>query len=264
MKTIGILGCGWLGLPLAQNLIEKGYTVKGTTTSLDKLKYFEEQGIDPYLLDLYTDDYSAVLNTFLNGIDTLIITIPPFRNEDTPTYALNFKKLIEPIETQQIKNVIMMSSVSVYAPSSVTITEQCTEYSQEATAQQILAAEQVLMSNSHFTTCVLRLGGLYGHNRKPVEYICKKAFLDNPDMPINMIHLEDIIAYTVAMVIKPVAQTAIYNIVSPSFKSRLDYYSQQAKENNLTLPPLGENDKASYRKITGNLISEVTEIPYRY
>ena len=37
-ETITILGCGWLGLPLAQTLVKEGYSVKGSTTTEDKLE----------------------------------------------------------------------------------------------------------------------------------------------------------------------------------------------------------------------------------
>ena len=36
MKNIGIIGLGWLGLPLAKNLQRQGFTIFGTTTSLEK------------------------------------------------------------------------------------------------------------------------------------------------------------------------------------------------------------------------------------
>ena len=44
--TVGIMGCGWLGLPLAQSLIEKGFNVKGTTTSFEKLSVLTNIGIE--------------------------------------------------------------------------------------------------------------------------------------------------------------------------------------------------------------------------
>ena len=31
--TVAILGCGWLGLPLAKHLLAQGHRVLGTTTS---------------------------------------------------------------------------------------------------------------------------------------------------------------------------------------------------------------------------------------
>ena len=34
-KTISIIGCGWLGLPLGSYLVEKGYDVKFTPNALD-------------------------------------------------------------------------------------------------------------------------------------------------------------------------------------------------------------------------------------
>ena len=51
-KNIGILGCGWLGLPLAKKLIEKGYSVNGTTTSSNKLKVLQNAGINPFTVRL--------------------------------------------------------------------------------------------------------------------------------------------------------------------------------------------------------------------
>jgi 3-hydroxyisobutyrate dehydrogenase-like beta-hydroxyacid dehydrogenase len=32
MTKISILGCGWLGFPLAKALLKDGFTVKGSTT----------------------------------------------------------------------------------------------------------------------------------------------------------------------------------------------------------------------------------------
>ena len=42
---VSILGCGWLGLPLAKALIGEGYTVKGSTTTPAKLNLLKEEGV---------------------------------------------------------------------------------------------------------------------------------------------------------------------------------------------------------------------------
>ncbi len=34
-----ILGCGWLGKPLAVSLLDEGFNVKGSTTSEEKLTF---------------------------------------------------------------------------------------------------------------------------------------------------------------------------------------------------------------------------------
>ena len=55
MKQISILGCGWLGFPLAENLINKGNKIKGTTTSVDKLQLLSKAGIVPYLISISSE-----------------------------------------------------------------------------------------------------------------------------------------------------------------------------------------------------------------
>ena len=52
-NRIGILGCGWLGLPLAKKLIKKNFLVKGSTTSINKIDELKENDIDPYLIHIY-------------------------------------------------------------------------------------------------------------------------------------------------------------------------------------------------------------------
>ena len=39
-NKIALIGCGWLGLPLAKSLLKKGYQVAGSTTSVEKLSQF--------------------------------------------------------------------------------------------------------------------------------------------------------------------------------------------------------------------------------
>ena len=49
---VSILGCGWLGLPLAKSLIEKGFSVNGSTTSVEKIPILESLGIQTSIVTL--------------------------------------------------------------------------------------------------------------------------------------------------------------------------------------------------------------------
>ncbi|MBB1149137.1 MULTISPECIES: NAD(P)H-binding protein [unclassified Myroides] len=262
MKNIGILGCGWLGLHLSQHLINKNYTVKGSTTSPAKLAELKAIGIDSYLVNLQ-DTEEAQLHEFLEDLDTLIITIPPIRGEESTLYQASFQRLIPYLQQHKVEKVIMMSSVSVYAPSETPIAESCTAYSNDPTSRQILAAEEVLNRATGLTSCILRLGGLFGPDRKPVRYIVNRGMLDNPDLPINMIHLNDIIQFTTALIEQGFDSNVVYNLVSPQYKNRLDYYSKEANELGLTLPPLGDNDWKTHREIKGDRIVQQTGIQYQ-
>ena len=65
MTQISILGCGWLGLPLAKKLIEKKYSVNGSTTSEKKLSILKDAGINPFLVTLDSESVSESITDFL-------------------------------------------------------------------------------------------------------------------------------------------------------------------------------------------------------
>ena len=46
-EKMAILGCGWLGLPLAKYFTSKGYIVKGSTTSIEKIEILKSFSIEP-------------------------------------------------------------------------------------------------------------------------------------------------------------------------------------------------------------------------
>jgi len=76
-NKIAILGCGWLGLPLAKKLISKNFIVRGSTTSKDKISVLENERIEPFLITLDKEFDKKNLSEFLKNIDILIINIPP-------------------------------------------------------------------------------------------------------------------------------------------------------------------------------------------
>ena len=47
-NKIGIIGCGWLGLPLAKMFVSNNYKVKGSTTSKEKIEILKKEGIEPF------------------------------------------------------------------------------------------------------------------------------------------------------------------------------------------------------------------------
>ena len=76
-RKISILGCGWLGFPLAKKLIENGFSIKGSTTSEEKLVVLEANKIQSYIIALHEDKIIGNTADFLNESEVLIIDIPP-------------------------------------------------------------------------------------------------------------------------------------------------------------------------------------------
>ena len=84
MQQISILGCGWLGLPLAEHLIERGYTIKGSTTSPNRVGELESKEIEAFIIELASGEISGDYKAFLQNSKTLIIDIPPKLRGENP------------------------------------------------------------------------------------------------------------------------------------------------------------------------------------
>jgi len=114
MTKISIFGCGWLGFPLAKALIEKGFSVNGSTTSTDKLALLEKAGITPFLIELGEKRINANVDEFLEKSQILIINIPPkLRGNFSENFVSKIKNTIPFIEKSKIKRVLVVSSTSV-------------------------------------------------------------------------------------------------------------------------------------------------------
>ncbi len=255
MKKISILGCGWLGLPLAKKLIEKGNAVKGSTTSENKLSVLKEAGINPFLVSLESENVSESVNDFLAESEILIIDIPPKlrgNNADTSgssrkIFVEKIENLIPFIEKSSVKKVLFVSSTSVYGDENDFISEETLPNPETESGKQLLLTEAILQKNQNFETTILRFGGLIGEDRHPVKFLAGKENLENPDAPVNLIHQNDCINI-IEEIIKQSKWNNVFNAVAPFHPTREEYYTQKAKEQNLVLPKFS-SEKSNIKKV---------------
>ncbi len=149
-KGIGILGCGWLGKPLAVELIKDGYVVKGSTTTPEKLAALTQLGIDSYLVDISN---ITIPEEFLH-VSVLIIAI-------TSKSVADFERLLAQIENSPIQKVIFISSTSVYP----NLNKKITEEDQLVEESPLVRIERVLQASNSYQSIVIRFAGLLGYNR---------------------------------------------------------------------------------------------------
>ena len=264
MRKISILGCGWLGFPLASALLKEGFQIKGSTTTPEKLPTLKNAGIEPYLIDIPVDleansikseKFSTAVQEFLIGSDTLIINIPPkLRGAGTDqvekSYVKKIAALIPDIVNSSIKNILFISSTSVYNENQQNVTESTKPQPETESGKQLIEVEALLQNNNHFKTTILRFGGLIGENRQPGKYLAGKENLGNPDAPVNLIHQEDCIGI-ILKIVKINCWNEVLNAVSPFHPTRENYYTQKAKELNLAMPRFNYS-KPSTGKIIEN------------
>lgn len=266
MTQISILGCGWLGLPLAKALLENGFSVKGSTTSNEKISILENSGIQPHLITLSENETVGNLNHFLENSKILIIDVPPkLRGSATDpstalrkTFVEKIKKVIPFIEKSSVENVLFISSTSVYGEDNLVVTEETVLNPDTESGKQLVQVEQLLQSNSNFKTTILRFGGLIGEDRHPIKFLAGKTNLDNPNAPINLIHQADCIGI-IQKIIELNSWKETFNAVTPFHPSRKEYYTQKANDLNLEIPEFNVGNSSLGKIISSSKIETILE-----
>ena len=269
-EKIAILGCGWLGLPLAESLLSKGYEIKGSTTSESKLDLLKNAGISPFQIQLEAHQIIGNIEEFLKETDVLVIDIPPgLRREVSTSNEMTFvnkvKTLIPFIEKSGIPKVIFVSSTSVYGDGFpiVEITEETKPNPDTESGKQLAITETLLQSNPHFKTTVIRFGGLLGDDRHPIKFLAGRTNVENPDAPVNMIEREDCIGI-IEKILK-YSETSeqhdnwgeTFNAVAPQHPTRKAYYHKKAEIFNLPLPTFAEDSESKGKIISSEKVDTI-------
>jgi hypothetical protein len=256
---VSILGCGWLGIPLAQSLLVKGYAIKGSTTSPAKLEILDTAGIKPFLVSLNADSVTGDITGFLNSSNILIIDIPPrLRGAESESFTDKIKTLISYIEQSGIKQVLFISSISVYGNNDGIITEDIIAIPDSDSGKQLLEAEALLQNNPNFKTTSLRFAGLIGSDRHPVYHLAGKESLPNPNAAINLIQQKDCIGI-IEKIIGKNAWGEIFNAAAPFHPTRKEYYTKKAVELKLPQPQFSNEEGDMGKIISSDKISELLE-----
>lgn len=236
MDTISILGCGWLGFPLAKALVTNAFLVNASTTSPNKIAVLENAGLYPFLIELKETGAIGDLTGFLDNATTLIINVPPkLRGENAANFVLKIQNIIPFIEKSTIKNVLFISSTSVFSDDNQLVNETTVPRPETLSGIQLLATEKLLQQNTVFRTTVLRFSGLIGEDRHPIRSMAGRDDLENPLGPVNLIHQDDCIAI-IQKIITLDYWGATLNATSPQHPERQAYYTQKAIALNLPIP----------------------------
>ena len=264
---VSILGCGWLGFPLAKKLIETGFEIKGSTTSESKLDLLQSHQIEPFLIALSENKINGNISDFLNDSEILIIDIPPGIRKDTETsagkmFVNKIKTLLPFIENSNIEKVIFVSSTSVYGDSNLIpiITEETSLHPDTESGKQLVEAENIFRNNRNFETTIIRFGGLIGEDRNPIKFISGKTNVINPIAPINFIHQEDCIGI-ICEILKKVHHGNVwnetFNSVTPYHPTRKEYYTQKAVALNLPIPIFNETEPSIGKTVSCEKLKNV-------
>lgn len=251
LRRISVLGCGWLGFPLAEALVRQGYTVHGSSTSPDTLTRLRASDVRPHRLRVGHEVEGDDLDT-LFGADVLIFCLPPSGSE-TP-YPEVARAVRRAAEAAGGGWLVMTSSTSVYPDLDGVVTESDAGAHEgvglHRNGAAVLAAERVFYGAAAFDTTVLRLAGLYGYGRHPARYFAGRQNLSGGDAPVNLVHRDDVIGAVIAL-LKHDARGATFNVCADRHPTRARIYTEVARRLDLQ-PPVFDGPEADGYKIVSN------------
>ena len=261
-KTIGIIGCGWLGLPLAKSFVSDGYRVHGSTTSFEKLSLLKNEGISPFLISFHEDGIHGEISLFLLNLEVLIVNIPPkLRGDKTENYVKKIKRLYKEVKKSTLKKIIFVSSTSVYGNNQGEVTEETNPEPATESGKQLLASEKIFLEDHNLQSTVIRLGGLIGPDRHPITMLSGRENLSNGNAPVNLIHLNDCIE-----IIKAVFANSwwneVLNGVHPDHPSKQEYYTEAATKRDLQPPDYKEDTSKKGKIVVPKLLITVKNFKF--
>jgi nucleoside-diphosphate-sugar epimerase len=261
-KTISIIGCGWLGLPLAERLSQAGYGVKGSATSAEKATVLRQKGIDAYALLLNPDPIGSLAT--LVQAETLVVAIPPRAGKmGNDFHPRQIQQVVQAIWQSAIQHVIYVSSTSVYPELNRLVVEEDVTSVEQSAAPNLLQAEQLIQSlGPEKRMTIVRCAGLMGYDRIPGKYVAGKT-VDSGAVPVNYLHRDDAVGLLFAIIEQGIPGT--FNAVAPQHPTREAIYRKSCAEFGYELPTFTEPVRLiPYKIISGEKLVQASQYTFVY
>ena len=246
MMKKGILGCGWLGKALLE---DSPQAFKGTAKSVEGQAAIRNLGADAYVLDIYASS-GCWPDDFFKGTDTLYIFVPferslsdPWQYTEAIAKVLSYSKAFANIE-----RIIMSSSTSIYPCQNQIAYEGDVIIPETLRAQALLIAEQCVHLDER-ESAVYRLGGLVGTGRNPATFFKQKSQIDGAEVPVNLIHQDDLVGAIHHLSKRPIVESCI-NMVSPQHPTKERFYTVMAKKARVPVPIFSSKKTIPYKEVS--------------
>lgn len=263
LESVSILGCGWLGLPFAKNLMALGHPVKGSTTTIRRQEELDANGIESYLIDLNERVSENRLRHFLNT-DILVIAIPPSKVDgEMGDYVDRMRMIAVAAAENGVNKVLFISSTSVYPKNNQTVDEYTLLHPKRKNGRALVGTENALHNHPYFQTTVLRMGGLIGYERIPHKFL---AFVVNQKHAydrLNLVHRDDAVAAMEAVITQG-AWGETFNVVADVSPTSKAYYEHAAELLNAFPPAMTTEERPAYKVVSNKKIKETLNFTFQY
>jgi len=262
-KSISILGCGWLGFPLAERLIALGFLVNGSTTTTEKVLPLKDAGINPFVIECTPAIAGGDVDSFLRT-EVLFLNIPFKRDlEDPKFYKQQIDAVIDYVKKSSIRLMIFASSTSVYPEDIGDAREDVTFVPVTSRARVLYDVEQAILNTQKVRSTVVRFAGLYGGRRIIGRFMSGRKGQTKGLSPVNLIHLEDCVEILVKIIQNDV-HGEIFNVCSDFHPTRKELYTRAAVAQGLTPPEFIDEEGVPGKVVNNEKLKQRLNYTFKY
>jgi len=263
---VSVLGCGWLGRPLAQALVGRDVYVRGSTTTPEKVDALRRDGIEPYRLVLDPGLPDGDLADFFAS-PILVLNVPPPRGRDDVRawHLCQIDAVREAATDGRVEWILFASSTGVYPNVERTVVEadqppgdpEALPGRRRSSSRALLDAEARLVEDARFDTTVVRLGGLYGEDRHPGRFLAGRTNVGRPEAPVNLIHREDAVGLFLRLIQQDV-RGEVLNACADAHPARRAVYTRAAEVLGLEPPTFDTSDTTTGKTVSNQKVRSRT------
>jgi nucleoside-diphosphate-sugar epimerase len=232
MTKIAIVGFGWLGTPLGQQLVEQGYKVVGTTRNVEKIPQLASTNLEAFYWNS-REDNPVLVEEIVTDTAYCILNFPPGKVNHVREYGEHL--LFAAKQFSEKTHFIFVSTTGVYPEYIVDAKEDSFTWDENASTNHLAYAEQVLHTYLQDRLTIIRMAGLIGPNRHPAKFFAGRIGIPNGNQSVNLIKQED----SIQIILHVLAKNywgKIVNACADNHPTRNDYYTESCKIFGFELP----------------------------
>jgi nucleoside-diphosphate-sugar epimerase len=254
VMRILIVGCGYVGLPLAELLVRQGHQVVGIRRSTEGLPRLKSAGVEGYAMDITDRAQLQKLSGPFDGVVNLVSSGKGGPAEYRQVYLEGTRNLLEWLTASPPKRFVYTSSTGVYGQTDGSqVKESSPTEPQTETSRILVQTEKLLLDafeQKKFPSIILRVAGIYGPGR---TYLLRQFVQNETRIPghgeryLNMVHLDDLVA-VLAAALTSGRPGEIYNVVDDEPVMQVHFYRWLAETLGKWMPPFTSEDDQEARK----------------
>jgi nucleoside-diphosphate-sugar epimerase len=225
-----IVGCGYVGLPLAETLARNGHVVFGLRRSAEADVPLRAAGVVPLHGDVSQPETLRALPTGFDWVVNCAATRGGGPEDYEQLYLRGNLNLMEWLRASPPQKFVFTSSTGVYGQDDGSwVTEESPAEPASATARVLVEAERALLAaarEGRLPAVILRVAGIYGPGRGYWlrQFLSGAARLEGDGgRALNMIHRDDLIA-AILVALERGRPGEIYNVVDDEPVTQREFF----------------------------------------